>query len=142
MVRMASALSLTLSVLFMGCQDATAPDDILEIGRVGFFNEEDPFITVPDTVDSGVPFTLVVRTYGNGCVRLGPTEVVQGVSTAIVVPHDYRRVSDLVCDDSLNSFDHETTLVFSMEGRATVTIEGRVTEGEATQAFSRLVWVR
>lgn len=130
------------AALVAGCQDATGPQEILEVGVVGFFNEGDPYMEVPDTVDAGVPFTLVARTYGNSCVRLGPTDVVQGPSAAVVVPYDYTVLSGGPCQDELNSFDHEVVLVFSSEGSATVTVQGRISPGDSFQAFSRQVWVR
>ena len=142
MIRLFAALSVIPFALLMGCGDMTGPEEVLEVGVVGFFNESDPFIVVPDTVDSGVPFDLVTRTYGNGCVRLGPTEIVQGASAAVVIPYDHRRISGTPCQDSLNSFDHEAVLVFSAQGSATVTIEGRVNPGDTAQAFSRQIWVR
>ena len=142
MTRFLAALLASSTVLLAGCEDATGPDETLEIGVLGFFNEGDPFIAVPDSVDSAVPFTLVTRTYGNGCVRLGPTEVIQGPSAAVVVPYDYGQISSTPCDDSLNSFEHEAVLVFSVPGTATVTIQGRISPGDTVQVFSRQIWVR
>lgn len=142
MTKFVAVVHVASAFLLLSCGDSTGPEEVLEVGVVGFFNESDPFIAAPDTVDAGVPFALVARTYGNGCVRLGPTEVVQGASAAVVVPYDHRRISGGPCQDSLNSFDHETVLVFSVHGPATVTVEGRVSPGDTAQAFSRQIWVR
>lgn len=109
---------------------------------MGYYGESDPHIVAPDSVDAGSEFSLVTRTYGNACVRLGPTEVTQGASAAIVVPSDYRRISGGPCQDELLSFDHEVVLLFSERGVATITLKGRVSPGDSAQAFSREIWVR
>ena len=81
-------------------------------------------ITVPDTVFVGQSFSVLVRTYGDGCVSQGGTEV-QAVSLSIdITPYDVHSGAR-ICTDILNMFDHTATLTVTHTGTAQIRFHGR-----------------
>jgi len=81
-------------------------------------------ITAPAVFHVGVPDTVSIKTYGNGCVRLANTQVtVQGL-LATIQPVDSVRIRD-VCTEQLAVFVHKAAVTFQQAGSATIRILGR-----------------
>jgi hypothetical protein len=127
-----------LGALSLAC--GTGPDEALEVGWVCCPHEALQ-LSLPDTVEPGVPFTVTLETYGNGCYRKGTTEVTQEGDSALIVPLDYRSLTADACDDILLTFEHEALLSFDASGENTVIVRGRGESG-TVQDYSRNVWVR
>ena len=130
------------SVLLTSCDSVTGPNERLVVGTVAFFS--DPVvIEVPDTVSVSVPFSVSVHTFGGGCKRIGPTEVVINGLDAEITPFDYTMTGDgVVCTDILRVFDHEASLTFAAAGSATVTFRGKEEPGDLPFESIHTVWVR
>lgn len=130
------------SGMVAGCYDPIGPEDRLEIGTAWFYFQP-AVVDIPDTVDAGVPFDVMVRTFGGGCDRIGPTEVARGATEAVVVPMDYTLVGpNLACPDILRSFDHETTVTFANPGEGRVVIRALREPEDTVETLTRTVWVR
>jgi len=62
MIRQLRAVVVTSSLLAVGCD--MAPGEVLEIGQVCCAHSELQ-LSLPDTVDAGLPFEVMVKTFGN-----------------------------------------------------------------------------
>ena len=129
------------SVLLTSCDSVTGPNERLVVGTITL---SDPVvIEVPDTVSVSVPFSVSVRTFGGGCMRVGPTEVVINGLDAQVTPFDYTVVGDgVLCIQIVSSFDHEASLTFATVGSATITIRAKQEPGDLPFERIHPVWVR
>jgi len=114
---------LALLVCVSSCGDSFGLGNDRRIGVIAFFG--DPVvITAPDTVFVGQSFSVLVRTYGDGCVSQGGTEV-QSVGLSIdVKPYDVHSGAR-ICTDILNMFDHTATLTVTRPGTAQIRFHGR-----------------
>jgi len=124
------AHSLTRVFLFVmvltsvsGCDDFLSSDNDRRLGVIVFY--DDPVvITVPDTVFVGQPFSVSVRTYGNGCLSQGNTKVrTEGLSVD-VTPYDIHNGTEL-CIDILNKFDHTASVTLTEPGTAEIRFHGK-----------------
>jgi hypothetical protein len=108
-----------------GCEVVEPLEDRL----VGILAERDGAtdVAVPDTVASGVPFVVSVKTVGGACVRKDETELELSGSTATVTPYDRYAIPrpGLGCLPTATAFDHATTVTFMTSGDASVVIRGR-----------------
>lgn len=141
-LRTSGALGLALAVLAsstFSCSSGTAPEEEQRVGLIAGFNQDDPRIQVPDTVDAGDSFLVEVSTYGNGCYRQGETEVEANGSSAVVTPWDYVDVSGRACPDILLEFLHQATIRFDLPGTRTVTVVGRERTSQAPIAGEPLI---
>lgn len=86
-----------------------------------------PRVSAPDTVQSGVPFTVVVRTIGNdNCWMPASTEVTQEALLATVTPYDRNaRTEEFGCLDSEITIEHPAQVAFSRPGEAVLRVHGR-----------------
>jgi hypothetical protein len=138
----ANVLILMALVATAGC-DSLLGNDPRELRKPSILgiNGGPTDITVPDSVDAGVPFEVGIRSYGFGCRTLGETPTVVQALIAQVAPYDLERVND-ACPAVIQTFDHRATLTLSTPGAAQVVILG-VREPEHTQlTVSRTVVVR
>lgn len=123
------ALLLTV-LLSAGCAGPLNPLDRLRYerrpGTLAFYH--DPVrIEVPERAIAGVPFTVVVTTYGGGCMKQGDTEQQVTGLIAEVRPYDYDAVRlprNLACPDMLAFYRHEAQLTFARAGTARVRVHG------------------
>lgn len=134
---------LLLLTLAAACESPVSPDEILVVGTLSHEPDFGPAIEVPDSVDAGQAFTVIVRTVGSGCERMGPTETVADASAATVTPYDYTRDrgSGIICDAILKLFQHEASVRFPDAGQATVLVRANDGTGEIVEQ-ERAVWVR
>ena len=114
---------------------------------------EDPIvIQVPETVAVASEFEVTVRTYGDGCIDQGDTEVSISGRQASVRPYDHfvtHLPPNYACPDILKVYTHRAVLRFDERGLATVTVHGRALtverpgpSQESTIAVSRSVTVQ
>ena len=143
MGRIATALVVALGwvATSAGCYAGTGPGEGLHVAVIGFFFEDAPRITVPDTVTAGQSFTVTVDSYGNACVRLGPTEVDVIPGGAVVTPLDFVATGG-ICADILLTFEHEASLSLTDFGAHTVVVRGREMPNGPVVNFPHEVWVR
>ena len=135
---------IVICALLASCDSVTVtgPNERLVVGTVAFFSDQ-VVIEVPDTVSVSVPFSVSVHTFGGGCKRVGPTEVVINGLDAEVTPFDYTMTGDgVVCTDIFRVFEHEASLTFAAVGSATVTIRGKEEPGDLPFESIHPVWVR
>lgn len=140
-------LLLGLVAFALGCNLPTWVEEVRVVGVVVGFQDDDPHIVVPDTVQAGADFTVSVRTYGGGCERQGSTELEVDGLGATVTPYDITlRGVNVACTAVLKSFTHKATLRFVESGTARVTVRGReggrAGHGDGLVTFERTVVVR
>ena len=132
---------IAVSVLLMGCQAVTGPEERLVPGTISL-GLNSVAIAVPDTVALSVPFLVSVRTYGGGCERIGPTEMTLEARSALVEPFDYTVSGPGVsCTLLLKHFSHVASLTFDLLGSATVVVQGVEYGGPPFESIHE-VWVR
>jgi hypothetical protein len=130
-----------LLVACVACSDSSGPNEYLVVGAISGYDTDDPQFEIPDTVTAGVPFTATVHTYGDGCNRVGPTEVETDSLGLVITPYDHAGVGTGNCPTYLQVMAHEVSLVFSTPGPATVRVRGVDIADEPVE-FSRSTWVR
>lgn len=134
------------AALIAACNALTA-DSILrerQPGRITFHSDT-VVLVVPDTVQIATPFEVAIRTYGDGCVDEGDTQVITSGSLIEVIPFDIfvvRAGPNHVCTDILRHFPHRTMLQFLTAGEATVRARGRAYPGDSVIFRDRTVVVR
>jgi hypothetical protein len=111
-----------------------------QVGAISFYSEP-VTVEAPDTVAVNQPFAVLVRTYGNGCVSQGRTQLVLNGLQATVTPYDVHDGGD-ICPDILRMFDHEVTLTFEEAGVGVVTFRGRREPEDTMTTETRVVQVR
>lgn len=82
-------------------------------------------VNVPDTVQAGLSFQVLVRTYGNDCVSDGGTKVRESSLFADITPYDVIYTGPSVCDDILKMIDHQATVTLQKPGVAQIRIRGK-----------------
>lgn len=116
-----------LALVVTACDSTTEPaGEGRQLGVIVGFNNDDPRIVVPDTVQAGVEFVVEVTTYGNFfCDRKDETAVASSGNRVVITPYNY--VETLFECPSLGAlFVHQATVEFSEPGLASVVIQGRV----------------
>lgn len=104
------------------------------------FDRDRIHVEVPDTVVAGRDFTILVRTWGGGCTREGPTDVsVEGLRV-VVVPYDIESGAE-ACTAILRAFDHEATVRLGRAGTASITVRGYSRPEDRTITIERTVVV-
>ncbi len=109
--------------LALACDSTLGIDEEARIGVISYHGEP-IVVTVPDTVQVDVFFSVSVRTYGTGCHSKGGTTIqIVGLSVDIT-PYDIHSGAQ-VCTDILNVFDHRATLTLRESGVAQITFHGK-----------------
>jgi hypothetical protein len=116
-------------LLLAACSSVSAPDESRVVGAIAGYNADDPHVDAPTTADRGVPFPVVVRTYGGGCERADDTEVRVVGLTADVTPYDVTRLQ-AVCTQQLKTFTHTALVRIDVAGAGHVRVHGRGLGGE------------
>lgn len=143
-----AALAMALAACDAGggaAREAQAPrEPPREPGVIEFYSET-ARVELPGAVRAGEPFTVVVTTYGNGCVSPADTEVRVRGRVAEVTPYDHdqaRAPGGAACTDQLNVFPHRATVRFDTPGPARVRVHGRREPGSEAVTVERPVVVR
>jgi hypothetical protein len=143
-------LSLLVLILALGSSAAcrwTTDTEIRRERQLGLiqFSHDPLVIQHPETVAVASTFEVTVRTYGNGCVDQGDTEVSLVGAMATVRPYDIfvtHLPPNYACTDDLRLYTHRAELHFEQPGPATITIQGRARPGDSTIVVQRVVHVR
>jgi hypothetical protein len=142
--RITFGILLVLAVV--GCQFITDDEVRRERLLAHIRHYHDPAVLeVPDTVTVATPFEVIARSYGNGCVDQGDTELTVSGRAAEIVPYDHfvtHMPSNYACTDELRTFAHRATVRFDEVGSATVTARGRVLPGDSVIRVQDSVIVR
>lgn len=100
-----------------------------------YLGDRAPVLEVPDTVDAGVPFDVVVRTFGpTTCWKAAGGDVTRTDSTLRVVPYDIdERVTSphIGCGQAVIRLPRTFSASFPRAGTATVRVTGRKVIGGA-----------
>lgn len=129
-----------LGVGAVSCSEPTGPESGPQPGVIRFHS--DPVVVqAPDTAQAAVPFQVLVRTYGNGCVSKGSTGVQIAGSSIDVRPYDVHSGAN-VCTEVLNMFDHEATVTVEDAGSYAVRFIGRAMPGGSMVTIVRSVVVQ
>ncbi|MEJ2678090.1 MAG: hypothetical protein P8174_03325 [Gemmatimonadota bacterium] len=138
------AAAVLAGTILAGCGRVTGPgSDVLEQRRVGVIDlySQGIAVTVPDTVQAGVPFVVSVTTYGDGCDRQDGTDVQATKLLASVTPYDLH-ANSAVCTDVLKLFQHQANVVFPEPGSAAIVVYGRVLPADSLIGVDRQVIVQ
>ena len=131
---------LCLIVTGAGCDLVDIDDERRQLGTISFY--DDPMVIhAPDTVLTGAPFTVSIRTYGNGCIRQGYTEVVTRALHADIRPYDIHSGAR-ICTDNLVITNHQAAVRFDRGGQAEVVITGHQKPEDTILVVTRTVVVR
>jgi hypothetical protein len=116
------------------CVSVTEPDWIVQPGQIGGGGVEAYVVTGPDTVTAGIPFVVIVQTFGSSsCTRAAGADVTLSSLTATIVPLDsvpYRR--DAICTMDLRAFPRNVSVTLRPAGPGTVAVAGRGAHGDTT----------
>ena len=126
----------------IACDDTTGVNYTRRPGQLRYFDLRDN-VTVPDTVDRGVPFNVKITTYGDGCAQLGDTPVSMTAQVITVAPHDiFAGGRNVACPDVLRSLEHIASISVSTPGAVTIRIRGRDYPVDSTFVIERRLVVR
>lgn len=133
-------IALTTLLLLPACDWVVGPEEGARVGVIAFYH--DPVVvSVPGGVDAGAPFEVSIRTYGDGCMREGSTEVAMRGGVVDVTPYDVHSGQN-VCTDILNVFEHVATLTLSQPGQTVIRFHGLEEPGHVRITVDREVTVR
>jgi hypothetical protein len=86
--------------------------------------------TAPDSVALSASFDVTVHSYGGGCERKGPTNMVKfSEDSANFLPLDITESTGEICTTELKTFVHTAPLSFSTSGSKPVSVYGRDATG-------------
>lgn len=123
-----TVLAVGLSAVLAGCSGSiSGPREVARIGIVDHFGESEGVISVPSPVTAGEPFTVTVRTYGDGCTSVVGTEVEDTVEGGVLITPIDATVEgpNVACPAVLRRPEHEATVTFETTGERTITVRGR-----------------
>jgi hypothetical protein len=129
-------------VLAASC-DVFDPDIDTELGTIFHFNSP-VRVAIPDSVRVGQPFTVDIRTYGDGCASFARTQIeteTESRTTVEIKPFDRLDTRD-PCPDILQTIAHPATLQFRSPGVVTITVKGRRLPGGGEETITRSVTIR
>lgn len=109
------------------------------------FGSEPARIDAPDTVAAGVPFSVTVPSFGDGCIARGDTQVEIGDMVVQLRPFDIFTTSmpkNDACTRRLALYDHTASVRLDKPGVAIIRAIGRVDPGDSTTTLERQVIVR
>lgn len=104
------------------------PEEERRIGKIRL-DDPEPQVLVPDSTSVGASFAVTIWTSGDGCDRVGDTEVDGRPLFTQITPYDIRDISRDLCPSVLRSFLHEVSLRFNEVGTATVLVKARDQHG-------------
>lgn len=122
------------------CSGPTGPESGPRLAVIQFYS--DPVVAqAPDTARAAVSFQVHVRTYGDGCVSKGTTDVQIAGSSIDVRPYDVHSGASF-CTEVLYMFDHQATVAVDEPGSYRVRFIGRAMPDDSAVTFVRTVVVR
>jgi hypothetical protein len=134
-------IALLVLPLLGGCTSIFDTVDRVRVLGAIEFHGDPAVVGVPAEAEAGHPFVVTVRTYGDGCVGNGTTELDVADGWVVIRPYDYHR-QRVSCPDILGHFDHTATVRFDTPGTFEVVIEGRSLPSDEVIRVTREVQVR
>jgi len=129
--------TLALAAVALSCSVPTGPKEEERIGVIDFY--DDPVvIVVPEMASVGEPFEVSVRTFGNGCMSQGRTEVEAAGLTVRVTPFDIHSGQDY-CADVLRVLEHRVIVTVAVAGVAEIMFRGLAKPADTLVSFA-LAW--
>ena len=126
-------------IISVACEGPFGPDEERRVGVISFYG--DPIvIEAPDTVQEGVPFSVMIRAYGNSCVNPGGVKVQVSSLVADVTPY-VLVYTGRVCDLILKWIDQEAFVTLTSSGAAQVRFHGKQMPGDSLITVVREVVV-
>ncbi len=118
-------LLLFLILLLAACDGSRVEREIGIIESDTSLGEE--VISAPMTVQASVPFEVIVRTYGGGCIEPDGLEVEIEGNVAVLVPYDLYITPgrNEACPLIFEAEPHAAQLTFNESGSATIRVSGR-----------------
>ena len=127
-------------IISVACEGPFGPDEERRVGVISFYG--DPIvIEAPDTVQEGVPFSVMIRAYGNSCVSAGGVQVQVSNLVAAVTPYVLVYIGPLACQDILKTVDQEAFVTLTSSGAAEVRFHGKQMPGDSLITVVREVVV-
>ena len=126
-------------IISVACEGPFGPDEDRRVGVISF-NRDPIVIEAPDTVQEGVPFSVMIRAYGNSCVSAGGVEVQVSNLVADVTP--YVVYTGRVCADILKTVDQEAFVTLTSSGAAEVRFHGMEMPADSLITVTREVVVK
>jgi hypothetical protein len=134
-----ASCTLVLAAVALSCSALTGPKEEERIGVIDFYN--DPVvIIVPEMAWVGEPFEVSVRTFGNGCMSQGRTEVEAAGLSVRVTPYDIHSGHDY-CADILRVFEHGAIVTVTEAGVAEIIVRGLAKPADTLVSFTHYVAV-
>ncbi|MFG1690713.1 hypothetical protein ACGF5M_00925 [Gemmatimonadota bacterium] len=127
-------------IISVACEGPFGPDVERRVGVISFY--WDPIvIEAPDTVQEGVPFSVMIRAYGDSCVNPGGVEVQVSNLVADVTPY-VLVYTGRVCDQILMKIDQEAVVTLTSSGGAQVRFHGKEWPADSLITVTREVVVK
>ncbi len=126
-------------IISVACEGPFGPDVERRVGIIS--SPPDPIvIEAPDTVQEGVPFSVMIRAYGNSCVSAGGVEVQVSNLVADVTPY-VLVYTGRICDTILKWIDQEAFVTLTSSGAAEIRFHGKEMPGDSLITVVREVVV-
>ncbi len=128
-------------IISVACEGPFGPDVERRVGVISFY--EDPIVMeAPDTVQEGVPFSVMIRAYGDSCINPGGVEVQVSNLVADVTPYVLVYTGPLARDLVLKWIDQEAFVTFTSSGAAEVRFHGKEHPANSLITVTREVAVK
>ena len=128
-------------IISVACEGPFGPDVERRVGVISFYG--DPIvIEAPDTVQEGVPFSVMIRAYGDSCINPGGVEVQVSNLVADVTPYVLVYTGPRVCDSILKWIDQEAFVTLTSSGAAEVRFHGKEHPADSLITVTREVVVK
>lgn len=119
----------------------TEPGEEARMGAIAGFAEGDPHIVVADSGRVSETVPVLIRTYGNGCVRKGGVQVETDGDRVTLTPWNYVRL-ETVCTDDLRIHDHQVLLSAETPREIRLVVRGTRQPSGEVLAVERTVTIR
>lgn len=117
-----------------GCEEAGRPGSsevhAWEVRIAQLWNDDGEAVQVPDRVQAGQPFEILLLTALAGCDMKGPDDVQHpSDSTIEIIPQDSLFVGSALCPQILTKGRHRITLEFPHPGEAQIRVIANLFSG-------------
>jgi hypothetical protein len=138
------ALTIASATVLAACDDNAGflAGKVLRPAALAFYGDS-VAVTVPDSARVGVPFTVQVRSFGDGCTEQGQTGIAVSGRRVDVRPlvREPGPASQAVCPAILLTFTHSASVTISESGTATIVVHGRSEPGASSVSVTRTLRV-
>jgi hypothetical protein len=123
-------------LVLSGCGAIFGPDEHREVGVILGLAAGEPAIDLPAQAAAGEEISVVITTtWRDGCARRGFVDLRESGSEVVLTPYDL--VSEGICTQAVQEFEHTVTLQFDEPGTRRVIVRGRPTDDAALVSTER-----